>query len=675
LGEVIYAYLNASYEDGGHKRYCHPGNAELRSFKVNGIERKDYARWNSSLNAWQLPINTSQFASTVEASIYIATIDATVSASNSYDVNLPPEISDVSIYPNPSDVDGEVTFNATVRDPDPGDSVDKVLLCQSVMKEDLSWKCITQLCELINIADDLYSCTLPASLFGTGTHEVYVWANDSSHGFANISGPHSFDVRQIYVGRIEFSGNTGAIVVSGSGIEYDNGTSVSGYATCWLNDRSDVNCSTEVSSGSFSDCMISTPYLRKGSNTLTCVVRDSIGVEGNATTSFEFNGAITSFDSITNTTIGQGDELGFSTTFKNTGNIKWGSNVVVEVMYYPITNPNQLNLFCLQVPWLIPGESRSYECSKYFFENPGKYGFFSRIRYVDPSGSSTILSQSDTIQVVVLRVDVEMIYVGLDYGAVLPCANETICDANYTRGDTMEVLVKAKIWTTPYYYIDCDGGLPPGSESYCEASFSIDGGDWIPLPWTAANAWKLVADTSLFTCDLHSLRIKVTHRGVSGIAESNFYVSCIPRVTVVPLVARVVLGSGPTLVFNVSVKNPTDETKRFDLELIPDAKLIGYLKWVVNGTNVEDLNLSNIEVAPISSKSFVVNLTSAARGGTYEIGFKATDKATLDLYEAKGTLIIFSETLDELLPFCFPILLFAVAIIYWKRNLRSSPNS
>ncbi len=674
LGEVIYAYLNASYEDGGKRRHCHPGNAELRSFKVNEMERKDYATWNSSLNAWQLPINTSQFTSAVEGTLYITTIDAVVGATNSYDVNFPPEISDVMIYPNPVDVDSNMFFNATVTDPDLGDSVDRVLLCDSVSKEGISWKCNTKLCELVNVANDHYSCALPASVFGTGTHEVYIWANDTSHGLANVSGPHSFDVRQIYVGRLEFSGNTGSIVVSGSGIEYDNGTSVNGYVTCWLNERSDVNCSAQVNSGSFSNCMISSPYLQKGSNTLTCVVEDQLGLMGNGTTSFNFNGIITSFDSTTNTTIGQGDLLGFSTNFKNTGDIEWGSNVVVEVLYYPITNPNQVNLFCLQVPRLIPEESRNFECSKYFDRDPGKYAFFSRIRYIDPEGNNLILSQSDIIEITVLRVDVELTYIGLDYGAVLPCTNETVCDANYTRGDLMEVLVKAKVWTTPYYYIDCDGSVPPGSESYCEASFSMDGGDWIPLPWTAANAWKLEADTSLFTCDFHSLRIKVTHAGVNGIAESKFYVSCVPRVTVVPLVARVVLGSGPTLIFNVSVKNPTDETKHFDLELMPDRKLIGYVKWVVNGANLEDFNLSDIEISPISSKSFAVNLTSAPRGGTYEMSFRATDKATLDTYEAKGTLIIFSESLDELLPYFFPILLLVAIFLYSKRDLKSLPN-
>ena len=674
-GETIYVYVNASYRDRDGfipRKRCDKTTTRIKKFEIDGKDVSSEVEWDNTHKRWYFEINTTVYHSKVSVVLENEEIDGTLSGEGEFDVNFPPEISDVTHSPEPADVDSRITFEATITDPDSGDSVDAAKVCEAVTKTGITYRCDQEYCTMTKTGDNRYSCTIPLASLGTGTHQYYVWANDTSHGLANVSGPYEFTVRNITVESLLISGNTSTIVITGSGIKYDNGTLVEGSATCWINIDTANDCDVSIRGGSFSSpCIIAQPNLTYATNEFTCTVVDANNIDGERTEEKNLAASITNFELVEGSeTIGTGTAIGFNATLLNSGDIDWSDNVKLVIAYTSVDNPAE-NLFCESIPMLDAGKSVTINCRREFFASPGKYNFIARVVYQKP-GKNVTLAESSPITIRVLRIETEVKYVGLENGAVLPCTSQSICEANYSRGDALQVEVGAKFWISDMYHIQCDGSPSASEESACTAEYTIlNESDDVIVPWkepvwTAENVWKITEDTSTLRCGFYKLRVRVTHSGVTANNITKFFVSCVPRVTAVPLVARVALGTNATVVFNVTVKNPTDNAKVFDLYMEPEGLVSAWLRWIVNNKNIEDLNISNIKVNPISSASYLVNLTQAARGGVYQVKFKAVDVDENKYYERYAVVIIFAESLTEFSSIGLLLLALLSAALYFK---------
>ena len=247
-GEEIYIYVNATYRDKERvipPVVCDSTTTRIKKFEVDGNDLTSQVQWDDSNKRWYVKINTIDYHSKVTVELENGDINTTLDTEGEFDVNFPPNITDVSHSPEPADVDSQVTFEATITDPDEGDSVDTAKVCYSLQKVGVSYECDGEYCTMSNTGGDRYSCTIPLSSLGTGTHEYYIWANDT-HGFADISGPYEFTVRNITVESLSVAGNTSSITVTGSGIKYDNGTLVEGSATCWINIDTANDCDVSI---------------------------------------------------------------------------------------------------------------------------------------------------------------------------------------------------------------------------------------------------------------------------------------------------------------------------------------------------------------------------------------------------------------------------------------------
>ncbi len=664
-GDIIYAYINASYvaSGTGEQANCTPENCEIVKLMLNQTEVTGSETWNEEEKRWELEINTSLYSPPLYVEIYFKDCDFTDSQTAWFIINHAPNISEVNDYPDPVDSEGEITISAIVSELDENDSVSSVVACESVAKSGEEYVCINKYCDLIEVETNNYTCSFEVAWLGTGTKSYVILASDS-YGFQSVSDEQNFTVRNITIMNFEVTGNTSELFINASWVVYENYDFVNGSAICWLNELAN-NCTTSVLNGAF-NCSLQDLHLVVGENELHCRVNDSYGIDGEVKRELYLAGEIQNFTLTSNSVVGIGGSVAFNATIRNIGTLNWsGSNVKALLLYYPKFSPQNLRLACEAPLNLESGNEINWNCAYDLQEDPGRYEFFLSIRYYY-SGGFVEIERSDEIEVEVIKMETEVKIVGLDYGAVLPC-EQGLCDANYTRGDLAEFRITTRIWTTPFTYKYCDGSPLASESDRCDCYYSLDGGELKSASWTAENNWRVLINTSQLTCGFHDVVFRVYHRGIESSASIRFYLSCVPRVLAVPNIARVALNQNATIVFHVHLKNPTDEEKRFDLRMKAEQPIINWLCFVVNGQNVEDKNLSDLSVNPISQLIIPVNLTQASRAGAYEIEFEMEDSQTGDIYKTKATLIIFAEAMPDFNLASFFILSFLAAWVMRKR--------
>lgn len=568
-----------------------------------------------------------------------------------------------NVYPNENyiDVDDIVIFNATIL-PDKNPSLDSN---NNISLARVCWydNCSAVAC-VMSSNGDVYNCSLPASVIGLGDRYFYIWANDTHSAF-NVVGAVHFVIRNITIGSLSVSGDTTEISISGESIVYDNGTAVDGTASCWLTQDPSNICNASVVGGNFSGCKIFNPKFNKDTNNVRCVVVDANGIDGENTISFNFTGTILDFQMVkpSSGVVGPGGEVSFNITLENTADVDWLNNIFVEVN---VTSGPTIGEFCRIDINLTSGNIKTVTCND-LASSPGKYSFVAYLIYNRPDGTSIILDQSSPLDLQVINITVSLEFIGLEYGWVLPCAPGSGCVANYTRGQPVIFRVTAQYWPNPYYYHECSSIL---GLDYCDVEY-LDPltKNWVNMEGFG-NEWINETNTTKLQCDtLYELQVRVFRSGIEARTSKNFTISCIPRITSTPLAVRLAVGENVSQIINVTIWNPTDYIKTFDLTVTTQPDWFGDWLMLDPHDAGNPLALSNIQVLNLSSTTVGLNLSQAGKAGAYEVTFKVVDQSDLKEYKSVSYVFIYAEGLSEF-GYAGVILLVLSSIIIYCRFLK-----
>jgi hypothetical protein len=212
---------------------------------------------------------------------------------------------------------------------------------------------------------------------------------------------------------------------------------------------------------------------------------------------------------------------------------------------------------------------------------------------------------------------------------------------------------------------------------YCSASYGIDASPTTTMAWDAYEK-KFYAsyDSTLIPiseCDrYHTINIEAIDAvdGISNTTQSEFFLSCEPRITANPVEKRFVLSDEGLTAFNTTIWNPR-EAATFNIEMKnirPEDVLV--LNWLyfdclgqIGCTANNDF--VTLEVSELSSKSAFVQLSAANRAGSYPLSFTAT-KGSIT-YKTIAHLLIFAESLYEFNA-VYLVALFMIAVIIFVYN-------
>ncbi|MCD6558235.1 MAG: hypothetical protein J7K31_04395 [Candidatus Aenigmarchaeota archaeon] len=196
-----------------------------------------------------------------------------------------------------------------------------------------------------------------------------------------------------------------------------------------------------------------------------------------------------------------------------------------------------------------------------------------------------------------------------------------------TRGEMVDFLVRGIINTTPPTYCD---------EYRCSASFDVIGDSGYvyedePLDWDGwEEAWHGQINTSKGTengCDkaefkceeMYTLIVKIWSRSdhmINGTDQTDFYISCEPRLKVKPLKVSLALGERDKNISNVVMINPRGEGHEFDLSL--DEQTI--LSWVgFTGTKDNLGDTITLDIPCISQDETNIYMQQASVSGSYDL--------------------------------------------------------
>ncbi|MBI2578098.1 MAG: hypothetical protein HYW26_00135 [Candidatus Aenigmarchaeota archaeon] len=247
-------------------------------------------------------------------------------------------------------------------------------------------------------------------------------------------------------------------------------------------------------------------------------------------------------------------------------------------------------------------------------------------------------------------------------------------EPNLTRGTNVNFLARVTqgILGNPSSLKECN-------DADCEASYDIDRFEWKKLSWNDFdNAFVGSPPTAALSCDAyHTLYIlsnktRDPDKGLSAVNQFRFFVTCTPRVTVVPVEKRFSAGELDKKAYDVTVWNPL-EAATFDLASKPSDDPVTPLQWmhaecpnpsgcsIVQGNN----DAAVLDVPALGSKGVSVFMDTAARSGSYGIKYTATSRSSGKKYEAVGSVLIFAEGLAEFSSVQLIGLLFIAAFGYW----------
>lgn len=237
---------------------------------------------------------------------------------------------------------------------------------------------------------------------------------------------------------------------------------------------------------------------------------------------------------------------------------------------------------------------------------------------------------------------------------------------NFTRGMPVRLEVRGTVSGSGVFELCTDAN--------CEAYYAIDADiSTSPIYMNYDNflkAFTAAPTTANFVCDsFHTLTVAINKttpplEGALGAAQSDFYVSCTPRVTVDPIERRAAVGEVNAKVFDVTIWNPHEYTT-YDLEIksvpISNNYVLGWLQ--LEGDFNNDAKITGLEVPAFGSVTRRVDFNSvgAARSGQFVLDFVATDvnltsPYSLDQYTGTGYILIFAEALPEFAPWQLIIL-------------------
>ncbi|MBI4018000.1 MAG: hypothetical protein HY368_00110, partial [Candidatus Aenigmarchaeota archaeon] len=194
----------------------------------------------------------------------------------------------------------------------------------------------------------------------------------------------------------------------------------------------------------------------------------------------------------------------------------------------------------------------------------------------------------------------------------------------------------------------------------CEAFYDVDMFVWKRMNWSDFdNAFVGAPSTAALGCDTyHTLYIlsnktRDPDKGLSAINQFRFFVTCTPRVTVVPVERRFSAGEENKKAYDVTVWNPL-EAATFDLSPAPLDDPVTPLQWMhtecpnpsgclITGGN----DAAVLDVPALSNKGVSVFMDTAARSGSFPIKYTATSRNDGKKYSATGAILIFAEGLSE----------------------------
>ena len=190
----------------------------------------------------------------------------------------------------------------------------------------------------------------------------------------------------------------------------------------------------------------------------------------------------------------------------------------------------------------------------------------------------------------------------------------------------------------------------------CKLTYSLDGGLYQDAIWDDfRNRFTTTLDSLVLSCDnYHNLNIKAIkltdpHTGIEAEAESSFFVNCIPKVVASPIERRLANGQRNVLAFNITIWNPLDAAT-FDIVMSQEQDKPFVLEWLsFRCESSEECSASDdtatINVAALSSKAILVDLSIAGKSGVFPVTFTALSNGRE--YTGMGTLQIFAEGLSE----------------------------
>ena len=251
---------------------------------------------------------------------------------------------------------------------------------------------------------------------------------------------------------------------------------------------------------------------------------------------------------------------------------------------------------------------------------------------------------------------------------------------NYTRAMPINIVSEGVINT--------ESGMRRCDDRICTAQFKIDIGDFANMNYDPfKRAFTGSSPSNSLSCDsVHTVTVVMTDTrpsgsggtGATGTETKEFFISCSPRLTVVPLEARAVVGDRGTKTFDVTIWNPKNAAD-YTLEMATtkppeDLLVLGFLDIEGDTGTLPDRisgdhKVDAIHVDAVSWQTRRVSLSNdvgAGRSGAFGLRFVATDKVTEKNYIAFGNLLIFAEGLDEFAAWQLVVIMLIVVLIYYR---------
>lgn len=590
-------------------------------------------------------------------------------------------------WPEPADIDEYVEFFANARG---GSGISTVRACNT---SDCSQKVYCTLGKDALKGENYYGCRVQDSnleTIGLGQRDYYIVARDTKGNSAYTS-MRTFTLRNITIGSFTASGNTSIISYSASGIRYQDTGALLSSGTGMLTSGKKTY-TNQISSGSIiGEKKIENPALTvKGYNYMTFTALDNPPVSmppisGFVRASVNLNGTFSEmkvattklYDKERGYSVGRNERIILNLKdVINNGNLDWVNGDVRFVANYSSAGSPETSVFCESAVNIKAGDLPfTPECMNTFADK-GTYLITGYLVYFGHSATIILGSSEPKMfeveggggapEVKAIDLTANVYFPGLETGMAVNCT-DSLCDANFTRGQPVEFNAEAFYWTSSENSIRCDGSSLSDPSDFCTAKYIIDGNEEKTMTWKATH-WEVSEDSSLLGCyQMHDITVTFRKEMLSEIVSKKFYISCDPAVRVIPKTARIPLGSSNVTVFNVTIINPLDNPRTFSLRMDdPKAMAINWLRWMEGGNPVDGLELTSRQVSGMGQSSFLVRIDYAGRSVSSDIYFTATD-TDRKTYKERGMLMVYDKGLSEFSPLWMAVLMMSGAMIFAAR--------
>jgi len=238
---------------------------------------------------------------------------------------------------------------------------------------------------------------------------------------------------------------------------------------------------------------------------------------------------------------------------------------------------------------------------------------------------------------------------------------------NITRGDVLEFVVNA--FTDSELLNQC---VDVEAGGQCTASFTVEDDNGVKIypvddssesmPWDfLEEGWLGSVNTSilgpsglLYNCDkTYTIVVNVSSPTASGQISKDFFVNCVPSLTVTPKTLQLALDQDIyDNVFKVTIKNPTDDNflggtlSMTNPSPYNDDSILAQLAFVGADPGNND-QLTDITIPSVSHYEANVFMEKAHRSDSYKMLFAFTANSDSVNLNDRATINIFSEALSE----------------------------